>query len=1079
MNLDLATDPFTHGLVVEASAGTGKTYAVAALVTRELALREDLRIGQILITTFTQNAAAELRDRVRRRIAETTAVLRGGPPPAADLVATALANAAPAEVAARVRRLERALVEFDAATISTIHGVCSRVLRAAGVEMGTITDADEAERIVAEVVNDLVVTRSTAEQCWDESRIRRLVMAKRDDPLLELWFDGAHADLTAAARQRLEAVRDLVAACEERIDAALSGAPGYGDLLRIARQAVCDAPRPEVLAGLRQRFRLAIIDEAQDTDRQQWMIFRGIFPGLDDGRALVSVGDPKQAIYGFRGADVRAYVDQAGQAKRDAATRAKLYRTLPVNRRSDAPLLAAVNAAFAGQTFGPGIEYLDVAAAPGREAAGIRNMPASVEFVELPGATRQVALVDPVVGKVIEILDDARLATPDEPVPGVRPVEPRDICILVRSSGVGRLVERALARTNIPAVMGGTSSVMKSAMALDVRSLLEACAQPWNVGRVRRAAATLFIGRSLADVCGLGDDVLVEIQDRLMTLSRLLVTKGLAAFGAAVEADEATMARIAAGRHGERNVTDFLHVIEVMNAQAPGRGRTPEQALEIFSHLAGIDEKHDLVSRRVESDADAVRILTIHAAKGLEFPCVIVADLWKESAAAPGRPTVFYDDDGIRKLDIGFALDIDTGHARRRRQAADDEETRRLLYVACTRARNYLCVVVARGLADRQGGPPRLSILEQTMTLPAVCARPNGRMRLTRTLAAAAATDRLTVAPAPAVTTTYRRTSFTSLTGGRGHERGNPFAPEGGGYDEPSAAGELPAPTPAAASATLPVIDLPAGVGVGRVIHEIFEHVDTACRPLVDEVRRVVRERATAGRLRSCHDELVGVVTDTLETPLGGPFGAVSLAVVPPHDRLAEMTFEMGLAAVGRGVRVNVIGAVLAETIAADDPLRPYAETLAGAAFDLELGGLLNGSIDALLRLPGSTPDRPRLLLCDYKSNRLHHAAMADPLQAYAPERLTAAMEANHYPLQALLYGAAVWRMLRWRLPEADADACIAGVAYAFIRGMKGPATPVDGRGHRYGVFAWEPPRGLWRRLSAALMTPRMTGGSR
>jgi exodeoxyribonuclease V beta subunit len=1082
MHLDLAHDSFSHGLIVEASAGTGKTYSVAAIVTRELALREELRIGEILITTFTQNAAAELRDRVRRRLVETVRTLRGADATGDDIAAR-LRDGTEAEVADRIRRLERALVEFDSATISTIHGVCSRVLRTAGIEAGKVTDTDEVARIVAEVVNDLVITHSTADHRWDEGKIGSLVTALLGDPLLEAWFDATDDDLTDADRTRLESLKTLLRACVARVHAALASAPGYNDLLRVARELVCDDTRPELLAALRRRFRLAIVDEAQDTDRQQWQFFERLFAGNDE-RALVSVGDPKQAIYGFRGADVRAYVDHAAAAKDDPESRKQRYRTLAVNRRADQPLLDALNTAFSDREFGAGIQYLEVDAPPHRQAAVIDGMHASVEFVELHEATSQIALVGPVLGKVIELLDDARLADHKDPAGDSRLLAPRDICVLVRSSGVGRLVERALGGHGIPAVMGGTSSVMRSGMALDLRSLLEAMEQPWNVGRVRRAAATVFFGRSLADVGGLTEQVLEAVQDGIVQFAGILLKQGIAALGAALEADESIMTRIASGRLGERNVTDFLHVMEVMDAQRPGRGRTPEQALEIFGRLAAIDEKHDLVSRRVESDADAVKILTIHAAKGLEFPCVIVADLWKDSSARSGgerKPAVFYDDDGLRKLDIAHAIGRDSSRAKRLRQAAEDDESRRLLYVACTRAMHYLAVLVARGKTDRKGNPPRPSILEQTMTLPAACAVPNGRTTLVRQLGSSAAEERdLQLAPAPAVERTYRRMSFTGITAVRGHGRDDPFEPEGGGYDEPSIEGGVTLPAlPAAAAVSLPVIDLPAGIAAGRVIHGIFEHVDTTRRPLEDEVRRVVSERATSGRLRSCHDNLVRIVTDALETPLGGPFGAVTFAQVPPCDRLAEMDFDMGLASLADGVQAKAIGEVLAEMLPTDDPLREYAATLAGPAFEVDVGGLLTGSIDALLRLPGSTPERPRLLICDYKSNKLHRTGMPDPIRAYAPDRLVAAMAEHHYPLQALLYGTAIYRMLRWRLPAADPDDCIAGVAYAFIRGMKGAATPTDARGHRSGVFAWEPPRGLWRRLSDVLVTPRPTGATR
>ncbi|MFM9024241.1 MAG: UvrD-helicase domain-containing protein [Planctomycetaceae bacterium] len=1063
MPLDLRTDDFPHGLVVEASAGTGKTYSVAAIVTLEIALCDDLRIGDILITTFTRNAAAELRDRVRRRLAETAEKLRAQGDPGDDPVVARLLDGAGAEIAARIRRLERALVEFDTATITTIHGVCSRVLRMAGMEAGSITDGDETDRILTEAVNDLVVAHATAAHRWTEDRIKPLVDALRSDPFVEAWIDPA---LDAPASALLETLAPHLESCVKRVQRALTAAPGYHDLLRIARELVCDASRADLLAALRRRFALAIVDEAQDTDRQQWEFFERLFPG-GDGRRLISVGDPKQAIYGFRGADVRAYVAHVASPE-------TVRRSLTVNYRSDQPVLDELNAAFAGATFGAGIAYQPVHATAHHQAALIQRMPGSVEFVDLGIAGSQMALARPVLGKVIELLDDARLAQPADPVNPDRPIAPKDICILVRSGSVGQIVQQALGRAGIPAVTAGTASVMASSMALDIRALLEAMERPSDLGRVRRAAATVFFGHSLAEVGALLDDTSAElqaVQDRLLEFSALLVKKGIAALGATVEADVAVMTRIAQGRHGERNVTDFLHVIEVMDSAGPGQGCSAERALAIFSRLANMDEKHDLVARRVESDADAVRISTIHAAKGLEFPGVIVADLWKDPEGRGERkPITFYDDDGVRKLDLGFALGVESSHAKQRRKAADVEESQRLLYVATTRAQHYLAVLVGRGRPPKKGPTP-LSILERTITLPASSA-PNGRTRLSRPLTPQAGADEdLALAPPPAVEQTYRRMSFTGLTAGRGHGRERLFDPEGGGYDEADAtSGAAPPALPESAGASRAVIDLPAGVAVGRVIHEIFEHVDTSRRPLDAEVRRVVAERATSGRLKDRHDDLVKVVTATLETPLGGPFGDLALGSIPPSDRLSELTFEMGLASLVEGVRAQAIGELLADTLDESDSLHGYAALLAGPAFDVPVGGLLTGSIDALVRLPGSGPDRPRLLIADYKSNKLHRGGMEDPLRAYAPDRLVPAMAEHHYPLQALLYGTAVSRMLRWRLPAVDPDDCIAGVAYAFIRGMQGPDTPTDDKGHRYGVFAWQAPRGLWKKLSDLLV---------
>ncbi len=1080
--LDPFNDDFPHGLVVEASAGTGKTYSVATIVTLELALDEKLRIGQILITTFTRNAAAELRDRVRKRLVETAAKLRRRTEPGDDTVVTRLQQQGDAEVTNCIRRLERALVEFDTATITTIHGVCSRVLRLAGMEAGSLSDTDETDRIVTEAVNDLVVNHSTPAHRWDEEKVRKVVKALREDPYIEAWIDPTLDD---GSKKLLEEFRPHLTACVKRIQQAMTAAPSFNDLLRIARELVCDEARGDLLEALKARFTLGIVDEAQDTDQLQWAFFDRLFPGKD-GRRLISVGDPKQAIYGFRGADVRASMDHA---KKPETT----HRTLAVNFRSDQPVLDSLNEAFAGKEFGAGISYLEVHAPQHHKTSQICDMPGSVEFLDLGSAGNQAALAKPVLGKVIELLDDAlltsldaRLTKKNDPASPGRPIEPKDICVLVRSGGVGQLIQQTLGRAGIPAVTGGTASVMASSMALDIRSLLDAMERPSELGRVRRAAATKFFGHSLAEVGSLADDAsreLQDVQDKLLAYSAILVKKGIAALGATIEADETVMTRIAQGRHGERNVTDFLHVIELMDSAGPGKGCTAERAIEIYSRLATMDKKHELVARRVESDADAVKIYTIHAAKGLEFPCVIVADLWKPpDNRGEKKLAIFYDDDCRRKLDLDFVLGKEKAlpHAKSRKEAAEKEEAKRLLYVAATRAQHYLALLVARGKPSTKK-PVQPSILEETMTLPDPMARPNGRTTLKRVLGRDTADGTsLTLAPPPKVERTYRRMSFTGITATRGHGRDRPFEPEGGGYDEvETSGGEPPPAAPEPAAERRDVIDLPAGVAVGRVVHEIFERVDPTKQPLTEEVRRVVVERANSGRLKDRHDDLVNVVTETLKTPLGGPFGELTLGAIAPKDRLAELSFDMGLASLVDGLKAKAIGELLLATLPKSDILRDYAKLLAGPGFDVPVGGLLTGSIDALLRLPESTPEKPRLLITDYKSNKLHKNDAADPLAAYAPERLVAAMAEHHYPLQALLYGTAVYRMLRWRLPKADPDDCITGVAYAFIRGMKGPATPTDASGHRYGVFAWKAPRGLWKQLSDLLVTRQPAGASR
>jgi exodeoxyribonuclease V beta subunit len=203
-----------------------------------------------------------------------------------------------------------------------------------------------------------------------------------------------------------------------------------------------------------------------------------------------------------------------------------------------------------------------------------------------------------------------------------------------------------------------------------------------------------------------------------------------------------------------------------------------------------------------------------------------------------------------------------------------------------------------------------------------------------------------------------------------------------------------------------------------------------------------------------------------MRTPFGGALGEVCFADIAPDERLTEMDFEMGLAGVDAGVTASDVGRVLESVLPKDDALGGYAQKLQDPSFDIPLAGLINGSIDAVLRVRQPDAPRPRLVIADYKTNRLHTAEMSHPAEAYAPHRLAAAMADHDYPLQAVVYGTAVYRMLRWRLREEDPSDCLAGIVYAFVRGTRGPDGPADAAGRRHGMFVWQPPRALWARLS-------------
>ena len=195
---------------------------------------------------------------------------------------------------------------------------------------------------------------------------------------------------------------------------------------------------------------------------------------------------------------------------------------------------------------------------------------------------------------------------------------------------------------------------MDGAMAGHVRSLLELMERITDVGRTRRAAVSPFFGLSLRSEQDISDPELQRIQNRVGELRSVLQFGGIASLAGAMSADDQIMTQLTRGSAGERNVTDFAHVLDVLHAATEGKPCSPSHALEVFISLIDADETSDLVSRRVESDVDAVQIMTIHSAKGLQFPCVVVADLWKPSTTLRGAP-VFYNQNQ-RVVDIVHGL---------------------------------------------------------------------------------------------------------------------------------------------------------------------------------------------------------------------------------------------------------------------------------------------------------------------------------------------------------------------------------------------------------------------------------------
>ncbi len=1131
---DIVETPLARGTtLIEASAGTGKTFTITALYLR-LILEEGLQVSEILVTTYTEAATAELRDRIRSRLSSALNAFLSGESDDA-LLADALEKHDHATARAR---LIRALRDFDQAAIYTIHSFCQRMLQERSFESGLLFDAEliaDQEPLLQELVDDFwrmhfghapaVFGGLTLAAKLSSDGLLELLKGAIPRPLLRIIpeiqedsLDGVKVEVRslydslrttwdkdgetlrsqllgppkwANAKTRLgkpdtlqryftslslclgsgsapaeefSIIAELRQSLIEKAKLKAATAPShqffrlcedyapmpsrfalctqvhflrwarkelqrrklqrnvlcFDDLLTRLHSALFGASGEGLANLLRERFRAALIDEFQDTDGVQEAIFQRIF-GRGEGW-LYFIGDPKQAIYGFRGADIFTYLS--------AANTAQQRYTLKTNWRSARALVEGVNHVFGrepGAFVFDGIDFEHVAAAGDRDNTpllrkGQSTVPLKIWAWETLAPVRareaQRNLPRATAAAIAELLDG-------ETQIGEKPLHPSQIAVLVARHRQARMVQDALHAFEVPSVLLSDESVWHTREARELQTVLTGIAEHSRESAVRAALSTEMLGATVSQL----DDLAQSDRDWEYVLLRFgryherWSHAGFIQMFRALLLGEKVRSRLLSMQDGDRRVTNLLHLAELLHRAANEQRLGPAALLRWFIAQRTAESSRDEDSvLRLERDDDAVQIITMHRSKGLEFEVVFCPFAYGETERKrQGQLLVFHDPAEEHRLTLDLGSENEKTHRALLAREHLAEEVR-LLYVALTRAmhachfvwgRFNQCEVSAASWLLHRPPPCEGDCVENLRSHMSEITPENFMADLTRLTALAP--ESVEVTPLPGFDAPVYRppekenritgmprlfqgsidrewcvSSFTSLIEGGHAERRD--------YDQaPAVQEEIAIEPPSGIHA------FPAGRRAGICLHALFENLDFTD---ADAIEPLVQQKLAAFSFDAT--EWGPVVTDCVRRTLSAQLpGGFALQDVPRRACLPELEFYLPAQ--------RLDARALRELLAEDEG------TL---NFDRKRGWL-KGFIDLVFEHDG------RFYIIDWKSNRLGTST-----SAYNSETLARTMAGQRYTLQLHLYTVALHRYLKWRIPHYDYDEHFGGALYLFVRGI-------------------------------------------
>ena len=1208
LQFDLLNSPLAGTSLIEAGAGTGKTYTIAGLFLR-LIVEQELPVNEILVVTFTTSATKELRDRIRRNLADALKVFDGDSGNDEFLVEFVRKHAADKKRAAGL--IKNALANFDEAAIYTIHGFCGRVLHENAFETNSLFDTEMIagqETIIREIAEDFwrknfytapdhIVSYALSKKFNLDvlNALSRTVVQKHDiavqpdtpppsresiricmDDVLDSYsvlrkaWISCHGDIEellvnselnrnvyrkdriqsymremdlylthdttpaiplpekfelftseklalSAKKNKTPPQHDFFDQCQRHrrlcnqltqlMDDYLLGLKReffhycraelpkrkqakniqyFDDLLLSVRDALKGKHGSRLASTVSKQYKAALIDEFQDTDPVQYAVFDAVF--RRKGRILFLIGDPKQAIYSFRGADLFAYM------KASRSVDAKF--TLARNYRSEPLLIDAVNTIFSG-AHNPFV-YDEIpfhpATAPDNreysflEVDGKKEAPFHVWYLDpqfYSTAKKTGAILAPLARDAVcsatgrEILRLLELGRDNKAFIGDRPLKAGDIAVLVRSHSEAQLMRETLTRLNIPAVHYKSGNIFDTAEAAETARILAAVEDPANPRLLKSSLATSIHGLTAPELERLNEspEEWTEYLERYRLFNDVWRSHNFMRMMRLFLQTYNVRERLLSYRDGERRLTNMLHLCELLQKQAMTEHPDMSGLIKWFADRRYADkdgaDEHML---RLENDANAVQVVTIHKSKGLEYPVVFCPFTWGGSKLNSREEAVFHDPDTDEVLTVDLGKSDSSICLAEQEQLA---ENIRLLYVALTRARNRC--YLAWGRINKAESSAPAYVLHQPARLDQEGSIVDG---LGQSVLSLSDTDfrarveqledrgngciRVSDLPRPdssyavwsdseaggevlrcrgfsgGIHDDWRVSSFSAIAS---HGTRQVELPDYDGTAGSEPEFEMGATVEKPGDTEWTIFSFPRGTRAGTFFHDIFENLDYTEQDDA-EIKKVIQDKLKVhGFDFNWLNTVFRMVMKVVNAPLLDGRENLRLSKIAWEDRMNELEFFFPL----KKIRPQTFSDVFSKT-GVLQPNVEIPEWIDRLQFS-PTQGFMKGYIDLVFRFDG------RYYLLDWKSNHL-----GESVDMYDRVRLETAMSREMYTLQYFLYTAALDKYLSVRLTDYSYENHMGGVFYLFLRGMDNQS------GTRPGVFHTVPPGDLIRRLSAALI---------